>query len=305
MLEKILPEKIKSVIALRLDANRVYELRLRANMPTVINYNGKYYYLSTVGLCEEASYAIVVDETEVNEIIVRACECSLYSVNNQLVSGYITVTGGIRVGVCGEIVKNGNEIKTIKNFTSVNIRIPHEVKGSALTAYSYISDTKLRSSLIVSPPGAGKTTILRDLCRCISRDGIKNILLVDERNEISAVSNGRNQLDVGVGVDIISGCSKDYAFSYGIRSMRPDVIITDELTCERDYLAVEESVAGGVIVIASAHASKPEELLLREGFSKAFKMRIFDRFVFLSSRNGPGTYENIYDGEMNCIYFGL
>ncbi len=303
MLDKILPEKIKTIISARLDYRRLYEIRLRAFMPVVINYDGKYYYLSEVGLCDETNIAVLLNSEEISEVLVRACEYSLYSVNNQLVNGFITVTGGVRVGVCGEIVRNGNEIKTIKNFTSVNIRIPHEVKGSALTAYSFVNDTALRSSLIVSPPGAGKTTVLRDLCRYISRDGIKNILLVDERNEIAAVTASRNQLDVGTSVDVISGCTKDYAFSYGIRSMRPDVIITDELTCEQDYLAVEECVAAGVKVIASAHASSPEELLLRAGFSKAFKMHVFERFVFLSSRRGPGTYENVYDGDMNCIYF--
>lgn len=302
MIEKYLPIEVSEVIKSRLDENRVYELRLRANMPVCINYNGKYYYLGKNGLSDRADNAIFSSSDDVNNLVVGVSERSLYAVNNQLVNGYITIEGGVRIGVCGETVRQDGIVKTIKDFTSVNIRFPHEIRGCGLTAYNFIKDTKLRNALIVSPPGAGKTTILRDLCRHISKESL-NILLVDERSEVAAVCNRKNQLDVGNGVDIISNCSKSYAFEYGIRSMRPDLIVTDELIGERDYDAVLEACFGGVKVIASAHASTPEELYMRKGFDKLFASKVFSRYIFLSDRLGPGTYENVYDGDMKCIYY--
>lgn len=303
MLRKILPTEITYVIDARLNLSRIYELRFRADMPAVINYGGRYYYIGKNGITEDVKGALIVSSDTVKGIVIKATEFSLYSVNNQLVKGYITISGGIRLGVCGEIVRDGGDVKTIKNFTSVNIRIPHEVPGCSLTACSFINDTRLRSALIAAPPGAGKTTVLRDLCKNLCREGIKNLLLVDERCEIAAVYDGRPQLDVGKNTDIISNCSKAYAFSYGIRSMRPDLIVTDELMGEEDFGAVAGAVAGGVSVIATIHASTPDELFARVGFKEIFAKKIFSRYVFLSERKGPGTYENIYDADMKCIYF--
>lgn len=121
-------------------------------MPAVINYGGRYYYIGKNGITEDAKSALVVSTDTVRGIVIKATEFSLYSVNNQLVKGYITISGGIRLGVCGEIVRDGGFVKTIKNFTSVNIRIPHEIPGCSLTACSFINDTRLRSALIAAPP---------------------------------------------------------------------------------------------------------------------------------------------------------
>ena len=155
MPEKILPSSVSGVISSRLDRARVYELRLRADRPVVINYGGRYYFLTPSGLSDSADGAVVLGSDDVHAVVVRATEFSLYAVNNKLVRGYITISGGVRLGVCGDVVTGSGEARTIKDFTSVNIRIPHEIKGCARLAASYIRDTEMRSALIVAPPGAG------------------------------------------------------------------------------------------------------------------------------------------------------
>ena len=144
MLDKILPERVKKLISVRLNPNRIYELRFRSGMPVMINYGGVYYYLGQTGILDNSAEAIYSTSNEIEEIVVKATEYSLYSVNNQILNGYITIEGGVRIGVCGEVVIDNGEIKTIKDFTSLNVRIPHEIRGSSLTALSFINDTKLR-----------------------------------------------------------------------------------------------------------------------------------------------------------------
>ncbi len=304
MLDRILPERIKAIIDVRLNPQRLYELRFRNDMPIVVNYGGKYFYLGSTGIVDNVGEALYSDPMEIEEIVVKATEFSLYAVNNQLQKGYVTIEGGVRIGVCGEVVREEDKVKTIKDFTSINVRIPHEIRGCALTACTFINDTKLRSALIVAPPGAGKTTVLRDLCFNITDRGIKNVLLVDERCEIAAVNKRRQQLYVGNNVDIISNCPKEFAFSYGIRSMRPDVIITDELSTEKDVSAALKAVQSGICVIASVHASNMDELRARREFNELLASKLFTRYVFLSNRKGPGTYENVYDAELKCIFYG-
>lgn len=301
MLQKILPQSVYSVIDSRLNEKKLYELRLRSGMPTVINYGGRYYYLTPKGISETCDNAIESSVDDIGLLVVRACEHSLYAANDRLLDGYITISGGIRIGVCGELVQDDGKNKTIKNFSSVNIRFPHEIQGCGHTAYAYINAAHIRSALIVSPPGCGKTTVLRDLCRSISNDGIRNVLLVDERGEIASVCNGRPCLDVGKTTDIIYNATKKYAFRYAVRSMRPDVIVADELMSEEDAQAVLNAVSSGVAVIASVHAADVDELRAKTALEGLVKSKAISRYVVLSDRNGPGTYDGIFDAELRCI----
>ena len=303
MIDAILPEYLVDILKKKLKYEYVYEIRIRSGLPVCINYGGKYYYLNPEGIGERDGGSIVTDRKMLEAIIYKAADYSMYAVNNQLKHSYITVKGGIRIGICGELVIEEDNIKSVKNFTSLIIRIPHEVIDCALSAYPFIAQDEMYNSLIISPPGGGKTTFLRDLSRLISEGkNILNTLIIDERYEIASCYNGLPQLNVGEFTDVISNCSKRYGFEQGIRAMKPDIIITDELANQSDLEAVMYAAGCGVKIIASVHAYDHLDLRNKPGFEDIIKKRLFERFVVLSNRRGPGTYEGIYDSNFNNMY---
>ncbi len=302
MLQKILPLSVFSVVDGRLNEELLYEIRLRSGQPIVVCYGGKYYFLTQKGISEESGDAIVLTQDEIEYVIVRATEYSLYSMNNYLIGGYITVNGGIRIGVCGECVYNEKKIVTIKSFTSLNIRLPHAVNGCGDIARSFImQDGFVHNALIVAPPGRGKTTILRDLCKTLSSEKILNVLLIDERSEIASIYNGRAYYDVGLTTDVIFNTDKKYAFEYAVRSMRPDIIITDELISEEDCSSIIQATSSGVSVVASIHAGSVAELKTKPALKKLIESKLISRYIFLANSETPGRYESIYDENFNLL----
>jgi len=304
MLAKILPDYLNRIIGNKLNYEKLYELRIRAEKPVVINYGGKYLHLTPDGVSPQADGAVLADRKLIDSIIYKASEFSVYAVNEQIKNGYITVGGGVRIGLAGELVYENGAIRTQKNFSAINIRIPHEVRNCSLNAFGYIYNADIFNTLVISPPGAGKTTFVRDLAKNISELPIPvNIMVIDERSEIAACVNGVPQLDVGKYTDVLSNCSKEYGFSSGIRTLKPDVIITDELATKEDIDAAAYAVSCGVKVIATTHAFDHLDIELKPNFSAVVKNKIFDRFVVLSCRKGPGTYEGIYDAAFSSLYF--
>ncbi|MCL2861354.1 MAG: Flp pilus assembly complex ATPase component TadA [Firmicutes bacterium] len=286
-----------------LNFEKLYEIRLRTNKPIMVNYGGKYFFLSPLGIKEYADdETLVIGDGVINDIVVKASDYSLYAVSEQICAGFLTIRGGIRLGLSGEIVWDRGVVKTIKNFSSLNIRVPHEIKGCAKRLLNICVTPQIKNTLIISPPGAGKTTLLRDLARLsASSNPPNNILLIDERNELAAVANGIAQLDVGLSTDIISNCSKEYAFESAIRALRPDIIICDELFGEKDLISIEEATLSGVKVFASVHANDYHDIMMKKGFENIVKKRLFSRFVVLSNKHGPGTYDGVYDENFNKI----
>lgn len=306
MLYKVLPGFIADIITNKLNYDKVYELRIRAGRPIVVNYAGCLRYLTENGVGGLEDGVIIPEKKLLESLVFKAAEHSMYAVNEQVRNGFLTVAGGYRIGICGDVVIEGGEVKTIKSFSSLNIRIPHEVKNCALNAYRYMTDNNnVYSTLVISPPGGGKTTFLRDVARLIGeRDPILNTLIIDERYEIAASTAAGAQLDVGALSDVMSNADKAYGFMQGIRCMSPDVIITDELACGEDITAVINACASGVRVVASVHAAGHIELGAKPEFDRLIKSRVFERYVVLSSRRGPGTYEGIYDAGFNALYYG-
>ncbi len=263
-----LPEKIKDALT-HLNQQFLYEIRLRADKPTTIHYNEKYVYLGQYGIVSRAEQAIYSDVFDIENTLYKAGEYSVYSVEEQLKKGFITARNGERLGVAGEFVFEHGKPLSIRNYTSLCIRVPHEIIGCGQEIYQKCMSDKIRSILIASPPGIGKTTILRDLARIISEYNHLNVLICDERGEISAGN-------VGETCDVLKFAEKEMAFHAGIRAMRPDVIITDELSTY-DCSAVEKAVFSGVKVLASAHFSQMDSV------KKPF-LDLFERFVFLNPK---------------------
>lgn len=277
MLE-FLPQNVKNGLR-RLNSERVYEIRLRADKPTTINYAGEYRYLSEYGLTERVENAVRCDMEEIENCVFRAGQYSVYSVEEQIKRGYITASHGERVGLAGEYVLDKGQPLALRNFSSLCIRVPHEVIGCGAEIYTRCMQNEIRNVLIVSPPGLGKTTILRDLSRILSEKTKRNILICDERGEISAGNTGGT-------CDVLKFVDKTTAFEAGIRAMRPDIMITDELSAI-DCAAIEKAIAAGIKVVASAHFSKMTHI-------KPPFFGLFERYVVLDERK-IGKIEGIYD----------
>ena len=156
----------------------------------------------------------------------------------------------------------------------------------------------VKNTLIISPPGAGKTTFLRDFIYQLDKRTNKNILVVDERCEISTLSSDITFKNV----DIYKNCSKEYAFNNGIRSMKPDVIVTDEIDLSRDIECIENAITSGVNVVATIHASSITDLKNKKQFISIIQKHLFDRYVVLGFSNGVGTIEGVYNETFRCIY---
>lgn len=263
------------------DIGKLQEIRLRAGRPVTVQYGGKFRFLSRAGTTDDAGNALISEAEEVRACVMNATEHSIYAYNDDIKNGYITLQGGVRLGICGEAVTENAKIITIKNYSAVNIRIPHEILGFASGIMPDIVANNC-SALILSPPGAGKTTLLRDIARQLS-DGGRNVLIIDERGEIACCAGGVPSMDVGTRTDVYTGGSKRHAVECGIRAMRPDVIVTDEIFGDEDAEILKEAAGSGISVIASAHASDPRSFATRGISEKLKKYAVFAVTFFISS----------------------
>lgn len=303
MLNNLLPENISKALSI-LRYDDLCEIRIRVGMPITVNYKNAYYFLGESGLCSEKN-SFVGNIDLIKKTISKASHYSIYSVNEDIKQGFITTFGGIRVGIVGEMVLENGKVLTIKNFSSINIRIPHQVNGSAHNISKFIIDEQQKivyNTLIIGSPATGKTTILRDLCNQIySRLKDCNILLLDERWEIASCVDGIPQLKVGGATDVISGGKKSINILNGIRSMSPNLIALDEIGSSDDICALEYAVNCGVGLIATIHSKNIYELAKKSEMSNLISQRAFKRYVELSNLNGKGTVENIYDENLKPL----
>ncbi len=249
----------------------ILEIRIRENAPIYILKENGWKKLEYIG-----EYKPSLSDLE--KMFLRLCEHSVYAHIDTLKQGYITTKNGIRVGLAGEVVKDENAVKIIKNISSMCIRFPHEVLGCAQNLYQNVFKNGLKNLLIISPPGFGKTTFLRDIIRILSNN--YNVLCIDERLEISA--GGRFFL--GERVDVLSLATKEYGLNYGIKSMSPDVICIDELANAKDVNASINACFSGVNVVATVHGKSLEDIKNKAIFNNLITSGAFEKYCTILKR---------------------
>lgn len=302
MLNKILPPDLYDSLD-GVNVNALQEIRLRVNKPTIVCLNGENYFLGTSGLVNKRKDAYFCDTDDLQNILLNVSNFSLYAVNEHIKQGFISLNNGIRIGIAGQVVTENGKIITIKNFNALNIRLPHEIKGCADEVVSYLFENgQFLNTLIISPAGEGKTTLLRDLIRILAGTYMKRVLVLDERNEISASLNGEPQMNLGDFSDIIVDCTKQFGFYNGIRTMNPEIIATDEIGNQSDCDALEYAGNCGVKIIATIHAKNLSQLKNKTQLEHIFKYKIFERFVVLAKVDGIPKITAIYGQNFNEIY---
>ena len=261
------------------------EIRIRVNRNAILKYDD-----------EEIVTDYIPNESSMIEILHRLCENSIYSYQTQICNGYITLYGGHRVGITGHVVMNNGKINNINYISALNFRIAKEIIGASNKLLKYvIEDGEIQNTLIVSRPGNGKTTILRDLVRNLSNMGY-TVSLIDERGEIAAMYNGVPQNDVGLRCDVLDNVTKSIGMKIAVRTMSPDIIVSDEIGTKEDVDAINYGVLSGVHGIFTAHGNTIMDLKLNENLNKLYEQKLFNKIVFLEKR---GKIRNIYSLEDN------
>ena len=272
--------------------NSITEIRIRSKNKIIVVCGKNEFVLDLV-----ASPKIILD------ILLNVSKMSIYAIQTDLNNGFVVIRGGHRIGVCGEVVYENGKIKNIKNICSLNIRVAHQIFGCADTVMPQIIVNGIfQNTLIVSPPGCGKTTLLRDIVRLLS-NGIKtlgfsgkNVSLIDERGEIASCYEGVPTLDIGIRTDVMSNIDKSTGMSMVIRSMAPDIIATDEIGSSDDVLSIKAAILSGVKVIFTMHGDSLKSILENPNIKELLDMNIFSKIILLSSGKIPGIVEKIYDG---------
>ena len=266
------------------EQSRAEELRLRADRPLGLTL--------PEGEREVGDRPVAREELE--QLLDTVTGYSRYTASETLRQGYLTASGGFRIGLCGSAVMAGGEISLLRDFSSLSIRIPRERPGIARPVLERIWDQdrrRLENTLIIAPPGAGKTTLLRDLVRLLSdRCGLR-VALADERGELAAMRQGRAQLQVGRHTDVMDGCPKALAIPALLRAMNPQVIAVDEITAAADVEAMERAAHTGTALVATVHGSTVEELRQRRLFAALLDTGVFSRAVCIRAGAGGRRYE--------------
>ena len=287
---RILPRRIREKMK-ESDFEGMQEIRLRCGQPVLLKEEKRMHMLEGK-----------LSAAEIRETISLLSGYSLYAFEEELRQGYLTLEGGHRVGFCGKAVMEDGKIRTLKQINALNIRVAKEQWGWGEAFLPYLLEgDRFYHTLIVSPPGCGKTTLLRDLIRCLSERKWA-VGVVDERGEIAPLRDGVPQMDVGPCTDVLEGCPKAKGMVMLLRSMSPDIIAVDELGAQEDIAAVYEVLHCGVGLMATAHGHSFSDLERR--LKPLMQERIFERYIFLSGRKGTGTLEAVLNRNGETISKG-
>lgn len=293
---KFLPKNIADLISQIPPKQKedMEEIRLRINRPIEIIMKGAPRFISYIIQTEDAFH-----------LMNKISHFSIYTLEEELKRGFITVSGGHRIGLAGKVILEEGKVKAIRDVSSFNIRIAKEKIGISDPLIPYLFQGSWMHTMVIGPPQTGKTTLLRDIARVISSGiptkGIeaKKVGIVDERSEIAGCVNGVPQLTFGHRLDVLDACPKAEGMMMMIRSMSPDVLIVDEIGRKEDAEAIQEAVHAGIKLMMTTHGSSIEEIRNRPSLKEIVNQRIFKRYILLSRKDGPGTIAYILDENEN------
>ena len=302
------PAKLRKLLE-PLKISHLEEVRLRADQPLMVVWNGKDYFVTDQGqLSMDQSQSWKVPESLLREAVEAFSSHSLYAYEEELRQGFFTIQGGHRIGVAGKVVLEHGAVKTMKYLSFLNVRIAHEIRGCAdgILPYIYEADRceinrEIFHTLLISPPRCGKTTLLRDLIRQISNGNAfhpgMTVGVVDERSEIAGCSGGIPGNDVGIRTDVLDACPKAKGLMMLIRSMAPEVVAADEIGSQEDLEAFTYAMRCGCVLFATVHGSSFRELLEKPVLKDLVRERLFSRYIFLKNGELPGQVEVIVNEE--------
>lgn len=275
---ELLPRRLLTELS-GIPASEAEEFRLRAGRRASV----------LIGGTERPISSVPVDTKDIDSVIERATNASVHTAQSSIAKGYINCSGGIRIGLCGTGIIDGGKISGMRGISSIAIRIPHEIRGCGQAAIDRVKADPNGSVLILSPPGYGKTTFLRECIRQLSESG-KRVSVADERGELAAVHRGVPQFDLGNTSDIISGIPKAQAVMMLLRAMNPQIIAMDEISSPEDVEAAEAASGCGVRLIATAHAADKSELSRRPVYRRLLELGAFKNTVVIENRCGKRSY---------------
>lgn len=269
---------------------KITEIRIRRDKPLTIVIRNTSYFIDHNGDLYDYVYSgcVNIDGKAFDELFYRLCDYSLYSSMENMKNGYIILSNGARVGIASTAVFNDGSMQSVKDITSLNIRVPRQVDGCADSVLNFLYMNAFPSIIVTGAPNSGKTTLLRDLAKQLSNgfgSHFRKVAVIDERNEIAGKCNDSFTMDLGVNTDVLTGFSKAKGIEIATRTLSPEIIICDEISNLSELESIKFGFSAGVSFALSVHASSKSDLAKKPIIKGLIETNEFEYIVLLDGRN--------------------